>query len=120
MLLMIRVDEPQQIEVLGVELHRKPGLRANRRTKTGVQPRSPSRPAQESELEQITQLAVTLSGRVTRNQPDDMHPAIAEVLEQIAMAVHMDRCQLIEFTASGAVARAHVPSTRCTPVRRRS
>src|SRR5687767_5371064 len=70
---------------------------------------SSSRSSPEAELEHITQLAVTLSGQLTRVCFDDIAPAIAEALQRVAAATHVDECQLIEFSALGAVARAHVP-----------
>ena len=64
----------------------------------------------ETELEHITQLAVTLSGQLTRVHFDDIAPAIAEALQRVAAATRVDACQLIEFSESGTVARAHVPT----------
>src|SRR5688572_19143790 len=68
----------------------------------------------ENELEFISQLAVTLSGRLTRVYVEDIAPAIAEALQQIASATGIDACQLIEFTQLGTVARTHVPSEAVT------
>ena len=64
----------------------------------------------EMELEHITQLAVTLSGQLTRVYFDDIAPTIAEALQRVAAATHVDQCQLIEFSALGTVARAHLPT----------
>jgi len=69
-----------------------------------------ARIAPESELEQIVQLAVTLSGRMARLHLDDIGAAIAEALRQIAWATRVDGCQLLEFSASGSVARTHLPA----------
>ena len=63
--------------------------------------------APELELEDIVQLAVTLSGRLTRVHVDDIGAVIADALEQIAAATHVDACALLEFSASGAVAHTH-------------
>ena len=76
---------------------------------------SSSRPLPETELEHITQLAVTLSGQLTRVHFDDIAPAIAEALQRVAAATRVDACQLIEFSESGTVARAHVPTRRRRP-----
>ena len=70
---------------------------------------SSSRPLPETELEPITQLAVTLSGQLTRVHFDEIAPAIAEALQRVAAATRLQGCQLIEFSELGAVARAHVP-----------
>ena len=67
-----------------------------------------ARIAPESELEQIVQLAVTLSGRMARLHLDNIGAAIAEALGQIARATRVDGCQLLEFTESGSVARTHL------------
>jgi formate hydrogenlyase transcriptional activator len=71
---------------------------------------SPSRPLPEAELELISQLAVTLSGRLTRVQFEDISSAISEALQQVASATRIDACQLVEFTEVGTVARAHAPT----------
>ena len=39
-----------------------------------------------------------------------MAPAIAEALAEVAAATRVEGCQLLEFTESGAVTRAHVPT----------
>jgi hypothetical protein len=69
-----------------------------------------SRPSHETELEGITQLAVTLSGQLARVHVDDITKAIVEALQRVAAVTHVDSCQLIEFSEIGAVARAHVPT----------
>ena len=51
-----------------------------------------SRSSPEAELEHITQLAVTLSGQLTRVYFDDIAPAIAEALQRVAAATHVDQC----------------------------
>jgi hypothetical protein len=61
------------------------------------------------ELEQIVQLAVILSSRLTRLHLDDPSSTIAEALDQIASVTRVDGCQLLEFSDSGTVARTHVP-----------
>jgi transcriptional regulator with GAF, ATPase, and Fis domain len=71
---------------------------------------STSRSLHETELEHITQLAVTLSGQLTRVHGHDIAPAIGDVLQRVAAATRVDACQCIEFTASGTVARTHVPT----------
>jgi formate hydrogenlyase transcriptional activator len=71
---------------------------------------SSSRSVPDSELEQITQLAIVFSRRLIHARVGDIAPAIAEALEQIALVTNVDVCQLLEFNESGALARAHVPS----------
>jgi transcriptional regulator with GAF, ATPase, and Fis domain len=71
---------------------------------------STSRSLHETELEHITQLAVTLSGQLTRVHGDDITPAIGDVLQRVAAATRVDACQCIEFTTSGTIARTHVPT----------
>jgi formate hydrogenlyase transcriptional activator len=72
-----------------------------------------SRNQPDSGLEQLAQLAVTLSRQLTRVLPEGMGPVIAEALGAIAAAVHVDGCQLLEFGDAGAVARVH-PFTAAT------
>src|SRR5262245_59007882 len=74
---------------------------------------SSARPMPETDLEQITQLAVTLSGQLARVNVDDIAQAIAAALERVACATHADACHLIEISEMGTVARVHVP-TRAT------
>ena len=71
---------------------------------------SSSRTLPDMEIEHVAQLAVTFSRRLTRANLEDIAPAIAEALEHIAAATRVDACQLVEFTESGSVARAHVPT----------
>ena len=71
---------------------------------------SSSRTLPDPEIEQVAQLAVTFSRRLTRAPLGDIAPAIAEALAEIAAATRVDACQLVEFTESGSVARAHVPT----------
>ncbi len=71
---------------------------------------SSSRSLPESELEQISQLAVTLSGRLARVHFDDIPQAIAQALQEVAAATRVEACQLLEFNELGTVVRAHVPS----------
>ena len=70
-----------------------------------VLPMSVSRPPSESELEDITQLAVTLSGHLTRVPVDHIAEAIGEALDRVAAAVRVDDCQFVEFAEPGEVAR---------------
>ena len=73
---------------------------------------SSSRNLPEADLEQLAQLAVSLSRRLTRLLPEDMAAAIAEALAEVAAAIRVDTCQLLEFAECGAVARAHTAGTR--------
>ena len=70
-----------------------------------------SRALPELEFEHISDLAVTLSNRLTRAIPEDLTPLIGEVLEQIGAATRVAPWQLIEFTQSGSVGRAHAPTS---------
>jgi hypothetical protein len=87
----------------------------NETIERGIMPvvKMQARSAPDAELEQVVQLAVSLSGRLTRLQLDDIPAAIAEALDQLAAATHVDGCRLLEFTAAGSVARLHVPLS-CT------
>jgi formate hydrogenlyase transcriptional activator len=71
---------------------------------------STSRPVPETELESVTQLAVTLSGQLARVHVDEIPEATAEALQRVAQAMRVDGCQLIEFSESGTVSRSLVPS----------
>src|SRR5688572_23192140 len=71
---------------------------------------SSSRNLPDSEIEQVAQLAVAFSRRLTRAPLGEIAPAIAEALEGIAVATRAGACQLVEFTESGSVTRAHFPS----------
>jgi len=70
---------------------------------------SSSRALPESELESITQLAVTLSGQLARVDFNEIPEATAEALQGVAQAMRVDTCQLIEFSESGTVSRSFVP-----------
>jgi formate hydrogenlyase transcriptional activator len=63
----------------------------------------------DPDLEQLSQLAVTLSRQLGRGLLEDMAPAIAQALTQVAAALRVDGCRLLEFAESGSVTRAHVP-----------
>jgi transcriptional regulator with GAF, ATPase, and Fis domain len=75
---------------------------------------SSSRPLSDTELELITQLAVTLSGQLTRVHFDEISEAIAEALQRVAEATRADSCHLVEFNELGTVGRAHVPTRPAT------
>jgi len=68
---------------------------------------SSTRTIPEADLEQLAQLAVALSRRLTRVLPEDMAPAIAGALAQIAAAIRPDECQLLEFSETGGLTRVH-------------
>ena len=61
----------------------------------------------EADLEQLAQLAVTLSRRLTRVLPEEMEAVIAEALAEVVAEIRVDSCRLLEFADSGAVTRAH-------------
>ena len=71
---------------------------------------SSTRVVPETALEQFEQLAVALSGRLTRLHIEGTGLAVAQALDQIAAAIGVDTCQLIEFTDAGTVARSHFPA----------
>jgi formate hydrogenlyase transcriptional activator len=74
---------------------------------------SSSRSLPDTELEHITQLAVTLSGQLTRVHVEEIGSAVAEALQRVAAAMRVDACQLIQFSESGT-ARAHATVGRAT------
>ncbi len=55
---------------------------------------SSSRPLHEIELEQITQLAVTLSAQLTRVHVDGIAPAIADALQRVAAVTRVETCRV--------------------------
>jgi formate hydrogenlyase transcriptional activator len=69
---------------------------------------SAARTIPESAPERVIHLAVSLSGRLARLQLEDIPLAMSEALGQIAQALDVGTCQLIEFSATGAVADVHV------------
>ena len=69
-----------------------------------------SRTLPEPEIEQIAQLTITFSRRLTRTHVDGIPPAIGEALEQIAAAVNVDSCQLVEFNELGSVTCVYGPT----------
>ena len=62
----------------------------------------------DSAPERVIDLAVSLSGRLTRLQLEHIPLAMAEALTQIAHVLDVEACQLIEFTQTGAAAHAHL------------
>ena len=65
-----------------------------------------SRSLPESELERITELAVSLSGQLTRVTFDELDAAIAGGLQHLVHATGADACRLTQFSESGAVVGA--------------
>ncbi len=63
------------------------------------------------DLEQLDRLSVTISGRLTRQHLDEVGPTVAATLGQIAAAMRLHSCRLLEFGDGGAVAREHFPET---------
>jgi transcriptional regulator with GAF, ATPase, and Fis domain len=72
---------------------------------------SSARTRPESTPERVIHLVVALSGRLTRLQFEDIPLAMSEALAQIAEAMSVEACQLIEFAETGTVAQVHVPAT---------
>jgi formate hydrogenlyase transcriptional activator len=73
-----------------------------------------TRTAPGAALERFEQLAVTLSGRLTRLHDEEIGPAIAEALEQVASATSVDCCRLFEFNEGSSPVRVHL-ATGCAP-----
>jgi formate hydrogenlyase transcriptional activator len=78
---------------------------------------SSSRTIPEPELDQFEQLAIALSGRLTRLHFEDIPAAITAALAQLAFSVSAGSCRLIEFTVTGSVAREHVAGEAAPPAR---
>jgi len=68
------------------------------------------RPLPDAELELITQLAVALSGLLTRLHVDEPDAAIAAALQHVALSTQVETCQLVEFTPLGTVGRTRLPT----------
>ena len=68
---------------------------------------SASRNVPESEHDPLAQLAASLSGRLTRVPVDGMPATIAQALAEIAAAIRVESCRLLEFTGSATVGRIH-------------
>ena len=72
---------------------------------------SSSRVVPEADLDELAQLAMRFSRRLTRVHLEEIGPAIAEALNQIAAATGVDACRLVELTESGSVAHVHSPTS---------
>jgi formate hydrogenlyase transcriptional activator len=68
---------------------------------------SASRNVPETDYDPLSQLAASLSGRLTRVPFDDMPGALAQALAEIAAAIRVENCRLLEFTGSATVGRIH-------------
>jgi formate hydrogenlyase transcriptional activator len=64
----------------------------------------------EAELDQFESLAVKLSGLLTRLRVENLVPALGAALDEIALAMCVDSCRLIEFSDDGSLAREHSPT----------
>jgi transcriptional regulator with GAF, ATPase, and Fis domain len=79
---------------------------------------SSSRVRPEVEIEQVAKLAVMLSGQLTRMQNvEDLVPALGRALDEVAAAVQVDGCQLVEFTEAGGVHTVYYPAGAAAAVR---
>ena len=78
---------------------------------------SSSRPVPERELEEFEQLAIALSGRLTRLHFEEIPAAITAALGQLAQSASAASCRLIEFNETGSVAREHVAGDAAQPAR---
>src|SRR6478735_1869442 len=73
----------------------------------------PTSRSSETELEHITNLAVTLSGRLIRIPSGELGGAITAALDQVAAVAGLESCRLLEFSEIGTVVGTHLP-TRAT------
>ena len=79
---------------------------------------SSSRVRPELEIEQVAKLAVLLSGQLTRmHQVEDVLPALARSLDEVAAVVQVDCCRLVEFTESGTVSNVYFPTSATAAAR---
>ena len=69
-----------------------------------------SRSLPEAELERITELAVSLSGQLTRVHFDELDAAIAGGLQHLVEVTCADACRLTQFNESGAVVGTQNPA----------
>ena len=67
---------------------------------------SSSRPGHDGELHHFERLTATLSSQFARLQVEEIGPAILGALEQVAQAMDVDACALIELT-EGAISAVH-------------
>lgn len=61
----------------------------------------------ETDHDPLAQLAASLSARLTRVPLDGMPGAMAQALAEIAAAIRVENCRLLEFSESAAVTRVH-------------
>ena len=69
-----------------------------------------SRTVPDARYDHLAGFAASLSSRLTRVLGDRLPAAIAESLAEIAMAIRVDGCRLLEFNDSAAVVKVHAPS----------
>ncbi len=69
-----------------------------------------SRNLSDAGSDHLAELAVSLSGRLTRVLADGMPAALAESLAEIAAAICVDGCRLYEFGDAGTLVRVHEPA----------
>jgi len=69
------------------------------------------RPPSDAGLEELGQLAVTLSARLTRSHAEETAAIIANALAQIVEVMRCSRCRVIEFDPAGCVACVHLART---------
>ena len=61
----------------------------------------------KSDQDRLAQLAASMSRRLTRAPLNELASAIVEALAEIGAVTRVDRCRLLEFAESGAVARVY-------------
>jgi len=66
------------------------------------------RTAPEIEHDTVSRLAATVSRRLTRARAEEIVPVLADVLSDVAAALHLESCWVAEFTPSGNMAYVHV------------
>ncbi len=70
----------------------------------------------ESDLEQFERLAASISSRFVRLQVEEIAPALTATLEQIAAALAVGSCVLLEFDDRGRVSGRHAASRSLSAV----
>jgi formate hydrogenlyase transcriptional activator len=78
---------------------------------------SSSRPVPEPDLDEFEELAIALSGRLTRLHFEEVPAAISAALRQLTQSLSVDSCRLIEFSETGSVAREHAAGEASSPAR---
>jgi transcriptional regulator with GAF, ATPase, and Fis domain len=78
------------------------------------------RPPAEADIEEITRVAVGISGQLALASVDQIRQVIVDALARVAAATHVGDCQLLEFGQSGSVEQTFVIPGRAGDDRRRA